>query len=205
MRSLLALLVLAGVAHAAPDGAKQGGGRAILVLGSRVQKNGAPSPSLARRLQTARDLARRDPKAMIVVSGGTRGGAWPAEGPAMARWLERHGVAKGRIRVEAEALNTAENANFALPILEKNGATHVTVVTERFHMPRALFHVEAAAKERGDRLVIDGAPAPDGLSDAERVKIDAEERGKIVRDKAFRDAHAPTRPLLRSVDDRDHR
>jgi hypothetical protein len=199
VRSLLLLVALGSFAHAAPDGAKEGSGHAILVMGTVVRPDGRPGAGLRRRLQTAWKLAKREPAATIVVSGGTRGGKWPAEGPAMARWLEAHGVDAARIRVEVEALDTAENANFTVPIFEKDHISRVTVVTERFHLPRALFHVEAAAAEHGDRFVIDGAAAPDALLPAQREKVDAEERAKIVRDKAFRAAHAPSRPATLSL------
>ena len=158
---------------------------AILVLGSTVKANGRPSASLSRRLVTARALALSDRDAVVVVSGGTRGGKWKPEGEVMSRWLVAHGVAKGRIRVEAAATNTAENADLSAPILAREHVQRVTVVTERFHMRRALFHVHAAL---GDRVAIDGASAPDGLFGAARRKRDTEETQKIERDRAFRAA-----------------
>ena len=162
--------------------------RAILVLGSTVARNGQPTPGLARRLALAQKLATKDPRAVLIVSGGTRGGKWPAEGPAMARWLAAHGVAPSRIRVEDRATNTAENADYATPILLSEGVHHVTVVTERFHLARGLFHVRSALATAGAQIDVDGAGAPDGLRGAVRAQRDREEAAKLERDRAFRAA-----------------
>ena len=176
---LLALLLVLSVSSA---GAAE---HAILVLGSSVKPDGRPSTGLARRLVTARALALHDRDAVIVVSGGPRGGRWRPEGEVMSRWLVAHGVPKGRIRVEAAATNTAENADLSAPILEREHVQRVTVVTERFHMRRALFHVRAAV---GDRMAIAGEAAPDGLVGRARRQRDSEETQKIERDRAFRAA-----------------
>ncbi|MEO6950587.1 MAG: YdcF family protein [Polyangia bacterium] len=177
MRILFVLALLACDASAAEH--------AILVLGSTVKPNGRPSAGLTRRLEVARLLAVRDPRAVVVVSGGTRGGRWKPEGEVMSRWLVAHGIPSARIRVEAASTNTAENADFTAPILQREHVSLVTVVTEQFHLRRALFHVHAAL---GETMHIDGAPAPDGLDAAARVKMDAQETQKLARDRAFREA-----------------
>lgn len=177
MRLAFMLLLLACEASAAEH--------AILVLGSTVRPDGRPSPGLTRRLKVARSLAVKDPDAVVVVSGGTRGGKWKPEAEVMSRWLVARGIPSARIRVEAASTNTAENADFTAPILRHEHVSHVTVVTARFHLRRALFHVHAAL---GETVRIDGAPAPDGLTEAGRVRMDAQETQKLERDRAFRAA-----------------
>jgi vancomycin permeability regulator SanA len=160
--------------------------RAIVVLGTAVRPDGRPGSALERRLETALALARADRSALVVVSGGAVANGF-AEGPAMARWLAARGLPRRRIRVESEARNTRENADLSLPLLRRARVDRVTVVTERYHLPRGLFHLRAALREQGlARVAVDGAAAPDLLAGADLTRRARKERWALLRDSLIR-------------------
>jgi len=160
--------------------------RAIVVFGSAVTPDGTPSDSLLRRLDTALTLARRDRVARVVVTGGSVAGP-RAEGPFMARWLRKRGVAPNRIMVEPRARHTGENASLVVPMLKRARADKVTLVTERYHMRRARFHMRNALRDQGmlgTKLLTH--PAPDGRRGLARLSGWIKESAKITRDAGFR-------------------
>jgi uncharacterized SAM-binding protein YcdF (DUF218 family) len=191
-RSLLvALLALLAPSIAAADQPS----RALVVFGSAVRADGSPSPSLLRRLRTTLSEARRDLGALIVVSGGSSAG--PAEGPFMARWLEERGVDPRRVLVEGRARHTGENADLSAPLLARAGVRSVTVVTERFHVRRASFHMRAALRSLGlGNLELGARAAPDGLRGLRRVGRFLTETAKIARDAALRLRKQPSRAAV---------
>jgi uncharacterized SAM-binding protein YcdF (DUF218 family) len=113
---------------------------AVIVLGSGIR--GAKIPvMLQRRLEWALAYARKNPRAVIVVTGGKGYGEAIPEAEAMRRYLLAQGIAAGRILIEDRSRNTYENLGNARTIL----ATHfggrpyaVAMVTSDFHMFRAL-------------------------------------------------------------------
>ena len=66
----------------------------------------------------------------------------------------------------------------------------MTLVTERFHVPRGRALLEAAlAREGLGDVPVTASPAPDGVPPAGRARLAALEREKLVRDLGFlRDA-----------------
>jgi uncharacterized SAM-binding protein YcdF (DUF218 family) len=176
-----ALMICLVCAFAAPAAAE----RTLVVFGSSVRSDGKPSPSMLRWLQRTLVEARRDRGASIVLSGGTAAGR--AEGPFMARWLTERGVDRRRLLIESSARHTGENADLSVPLIKRAGADRVTVVTERFHVRRARFHMRAALKEQGlGALKVDASAAPDGLRGVKRLQRWFKESTKIARDVGFR-------------------
>ena len=107
----------------------------ILVLGHRLQ-GGAPSAVFAQRLARAAALARRHPRAMVVLLGGRGGPGQPSEAEAGRDWLVAHGLDPARIALETQSRHTLEN-------LRNHRALHGTagveaLVTSRFHLHRAV-------------------------------------------------------------------
>lgn len=171
------LFVLARAASA--DGA------AIVVYGCAVADDGTASGGLDRRLTTALNAATSDPKAPIVVTGGAVANRF-AEAHVMRDWLVQRGVDPKRIVVEDRARFTRENAMLAVPILQRLGATRVTVVTERFHVRRSVVDMKDALRAAGVRGVgVTSVAAPDRLTAAERVIKNREEAEKVMRDHAM--------------------
>jgi uncharacterized SAM-binding protein YcdF (DUF218 family) len=134
--------------------------QAIVVLGGGIQ-NGQPRPALAARLDTAAALARLQPAALIAVCGGEVWGEAHTEAEVMARYLrQRHGVAAGRLVLEAESTSTALNLALARPLLLARGVqatAPLALVTSDFHLPRAL---RIARRHGFTAMVPVAAPTP---------------------------------------------
>lgn len=93
----------------------------------------------AERLTSAAALARQYPEARIVFSGGNAHliGGRP-EGPFARRFLEQLGVAPGRITIEAQSRNTAENASDCKRLIAPKPGERWLLITSALHMPRAV-------------------------------------------------------------------
>ena len=137
---------------------------AVVVFGCPVNaKTGAPTPALTRRLEQALTEAKKDPSAVLVVSGGAAHNRFP-ESVAMRDWLVQRGVDPARILVEDRSSDTIENAENVAAMLQGGGVKRVTVVTERYHERRAHLLLANALAFRGVKAQLDDSPAPDGLS-----------------------------------------
>lgn len=105
-----------------------------LVLGTRVQPDGNPSPFLAGRLEVARQLYAAGKVEAILVSGDNSDPTYDEPG-AMFRWLVAHGVPADRVVRDRAGLDTYDSCARAKRIF---GVTRATVVTQSFHLPRAV-------------------------------------------------------------------
>lgn len=115
---------------------------AVVLLGGTVSPLGSVRDEPAwndniERLLSTHALLQSGRAKVVIVSGGELGAGLLTEAEYLARELERLGVAKDRILVEAKARNTRENATLSKPMLESLGAKRVLLVTSAFHMPRA--------------------------------------------------------------------
>lgn len=113
---------------------------AIVVLGSGT-KDGRPRPVLARRLDTAAQLARLQPTALIAVCGGVDWGETESEGAVMARYLIEHGIAPERLVIEGESTSTELNLQLSRPLLQARGVeagAPMAMVSSDFHLMRAM-------------------------------------------------------------------
>lgn len=157
---------------------------AVVVFGRGLnKKTGKPTPALVRRLETALAQAKKDPDALIVVSGGAAHNRY-VEAEGMRDWLVQHGVPSSRILVEGESNDTIENAENVAKLLEGGKVKDVTVVTERYHVHRAHALLESALSHRGVKATLDDAPAPDGLSGLAKLKMAVSEERLLVLDRA---------------------
>ncbi len=152
MRLLVALE--SSVAPASPAALARA--QAIAVLGGDVYHGAPPSVPddvgllTLDRLRLGAALYRRR-KLPIVVSGGAQGGSALSLGALMAQALERDfGVPTSWIDGRAE--NTFENAARIAEILKAHDIHTVLVVTEAWHMPRAIWSFE--------QTELDPVPAP---------------------------------------------
>jgi len=114
---------------------------AIVVLGSGTL-DGQPRPPLAARLDTAAQLARLQPMAVIAVCGGVDWGETESEAAVMARYLqEHHGIAADRMLLEGESTSTELNLQLSRPLLQARGIAAdapTAVVSSDFHLMRAM-------------------------------------------------------------------
>ena len=131
--------------------------RVILVLGAAVRPEG-PSQALLRRADHAARLYHGGGVDRILASGG---GSGPIpEADAIAKRLIQKGVPAQAIITEPRSRTTWENIANARTLLAQIGATTITLVTDRSHMPRALL----AARRHG--LTVQGSAAPPGSAPA---------------------------------------
>jgi uncharacterized SAM-binding protein YcdF (DUF218 family) len=114
--------------------------QAIVILGGDVQrtKGGAmyPGPLSFVRIRSGALLARQTDLPVLITGGKLRPSDTPI-GPLMADSLRQDFGVPVRW-VEAESLDTWENAHLSAPILRRNGIRSIYLVTDAWHMRRAL-------------------------------------------------------------------
>ncbi len=115
----------------------EGRGRVIVLLGAMLAAGGRPGPALLRRVGHAAALHAAGGVRAIVATGGPAG-AEPTEARVMRDLLVAAGVPAEAVIEEDRARNTLENALFSVAILRARGLGPVTVVSDRYHLPRAL-------------------------------------------------------------------
>ena len=108
-----------------------------VVLGAAVWAHGRPSPTLLRRTAHAAHLARDGVVGHLLLTGGV-GRHPPSEASVMRGIAERAGVAPARLVLEESATSTLESARACARIIAERGWTRVIVVTDRYHLARAL-------------------------------------------------------------------
>lgn len=110
---------------------------AIVILGAAVWAGGKPSPALERRIQHAAKLYHQGAAPIIIGSGGL-GKHPPSEAEIMAKCLVELGVPASSILSETRSHTTLENATYSARILRRSGGQRVLVVSDRYHLPRAV-------------------------------------------------------------------
>jgi vancomycin permeability regulator SanA len=105
-----------------------------LVLGAQVYDDGTPSPFLAARLALAKRLYDDGTVRAILVSGDNGRPDYDEPG-AMRRWLVAQGVPEHRVAVDYAGFDTYDSCLRANRIF---GVDRVIVVTQAFHVPRAV-------------------------------------------------------------------
>jgi len=111
---------------------------AVVVLGAQVFSSGEPSASLRRRLNHGVAVWRATGAEFLVGSGG-RGDAPISEAEAIRRMALAAGVPDDRIVLEDRSTSTLDQAVEVAGIARRRGWGRLVVVTDRFHLPRALF------------------------------------------------------------------
>jgi len=127
----------------------------------------------AARLVVTIELARRYPKARIVISGGSNSLIYddgPEAGVAV-REFEVLGISHDRISAEEQSRNTIENAVFSRLVASPQPGERWILVTSAFHMPRAIavfraagFPIEAYPVDYRTRGPIDAVQPFDNMS-----------------------------------------
>lgn len=135
-----------------PQELQQTDAQAIVILSgtmvpfSREFGASAVSSSTLLRLRYGAFLHRQT-DLPILVTGGTPYSNSPVSlAIAMAHSLEQHFQVDTRW-LEKRSRTTAENAQFSAAILADEGIEHVLLVTEGYHMPRAVYSFEKAGLE----------------------------------------------------------
>ena len=113
---------------------------AIIVLGSGTVE-GKPTPTLAKRLDTAAPLIDSQKNALAITSGGIGFGQTHSEANIMASYLhDTYDIPLERIAQEGKSTSTAENLIYSQELLSAKGisiAAPIAIVTSDFHIIRA--------------------------------------------------------------------
>lgn len=128
-----------------------------IVLGAGVYPDGRPQPFLAARLDVAADLLRRGRVDRLIVSGDGRHDHHDEPG-AMRRYLLAHGVPAERITEDPEGRDTWASCVRAVQVY---GVREATLVSQTYHLPRALALARAAGLDAvgvGDETMASAAP-----------------------------------------------
>lgn len=95
------------------------------------------------RYTAALELAERFPEARLLFTGGSGAlrdlaGAETSEADMAGQFFREQGVAPGRLLLEDQSRNTAENARFSLALAAPTPGETWVLVTSAFHVPRAI-------------------------------------------------------------------
>ncbi len=166
---------------------------AVVVLGAALTEAGVAGPALLRRLEHGVAAWQRRDARYLLVSGGIVGPP-PAEAEVMRDLAIARGVPAERIVVEDKARNTFENAVYSGRIARDRGWRRLAVVTDGFHMRRALYVFRRLG------LPVEGDPVPgrDGLSVAGWSWAHVQETGLLIQS-AYLFAIGRHKPIVDAV------
>lgn len=109
----------------------------IIVLGCRI-KGDRPSLSLIKRVDTAYDFLKSNPKAAAILSGGQGADENLSEALCMYNMLAEKGIEQSRLIMEDKSTNTDENIRFSLKLIEDFGfSKKAAIATSEYHQLRA--------------------------------------------------------------------
>lgn len=110
----------------------------VIVLGAKARPDGTPSAAMERRVKAACAVVTDGLARHVLFSGG------PVAHPRPEAWIMRDlavlwGMSADLMVIEARSRNTIENARFSIPLVRERAWRRVAVVTDGFHVPRALY------------------------------------------------------------------
>lgn len=110
-----------------------------VVFGAGLAPGGEPSPILAERLETALTLWRTGRVERLLLTGNAD--PYHDEIRSMRRYLTKGGVPERAISVDLEGVSTFDSCWRARGVF---GVQRAILVTQGFHLPRAVFLARAA-------------------------------------------------------------
>lgn len=116
----------------------------ILVLGASMQPDGTPSTILRDRLDTAVDLYRQGVSQKIIMSGDDSRADSYDEVTNMKRYAVEQGIPSEDIFCDHAGINTYDSMYRARYVF---GVKRMVVVTQRYHLYRALFDASSFSIE----------------------------------------------------------
>ena len=111
----------------------------VLVLGCGVTRSGVPTPMLADRLDTGIRVFQTGCADVLLMTGDGRSLAYDEVTP-MRRAAEEAGVDPERIVGDTLGLSTSQSL---LRARDEFGYRKIVIVTQRYHLPRALYLAQA--------------------------------------------------------------
>ncbi|WP_235534260.1 vancomycin high temperature exclusion protein [Oerskovia sp. Root22] len=136
----LAWVQVSGQSRVSPGVASTPDRPVALVLGAGLRPDGSPSTFLRRRLDAARELYEQGKVQVVLVSGDNSREGYD-EPTAMLDWLVEQGVPAEHVVRDFAGFDTHDTCVRAREIF---GVTEAVVVTQDYHLPRALFSCSRA-------------------------------------------------------------
>ena len=134
---------------------------AIVTLGYALNPDGSMHQILVERLETTLAIAKANPDALIVLTGGVPKNH-KTEGKLMADWLIEKGISKDRIIEENYATSTVGNALFSSYALARHNIKHATIISSASHVRRGQTLFEIASWQTGPQgITFDTVSYPD--------------------------------------------
>ncbi|MBU2960536.1 YdcF family protein [Citreicella sp. C3M06] len=128
-----------------------------LVLGAAVWAGGVASPTLRRRALAGARLWQLGAVRAVIGCGGI-GRHGPSEAAVIVELCREAGVPGEALLCEERSATTLENLLYARPLLETLGTREVIVVSDLYHLPRALMVARRAGLvARGHAVPLRGA------------------------------------------------
>ncbi len=118
-----------------------------VVLGSKVETDGTPSPRLRARLDRSRALFENGQISFIVVSGGT-GKEGFSEALVMRDYLVKEGIPANQILLDEFGATTRATADNVTRILREKDMDTAIVVSQFFHLTRSKMAFRQAGFEK---------------------------------------------------------
>jgi len=109
----------------------------IIVLGNEPLDDDTPTVDMISRVKEAVAFNRRQPRSLLVFTGGKTAGRI-SEAGMMARIALSEGVATTSVCLEEEARTTIENADFTARLLANVTVSNVYVVSKSSHLQWAM-------------------------------------------------------------------
>ena len=119
----------------------------IIVLGAQIRGT-TLSGTLRRRMDKALAYLQKNEDTICIVTGGQGKGEAVTEAKAMADYLLGHGIEEERILLENTSVSTYENLANSFEILENPEDDRVGIVTNNFHMYRAMKYAQIVGFEK---------------------------------------------------------
>ena len=126
--------------------------RYIVVLGAKMGTFGQTPAILEQRLNVGARLAKQHPFNRMIVSGGNTWWLPVSEAQFMNLGLIRRGIPVWQMVNEGRSTSTVQNASYTVGMLKAMGANGAVIVTNGFHMGRALGDFRAAARKQHARI-----------------------------------------------------
>jgi uncharacterized SAM-binding protein YcdF (DUF218 family) len=131
-------------------------GTPIVVLGTRLDTTGEPTPCYAARLARAGMLWQQARDSRIIILGGSTAPGARSESGAGAAYLRAQGVPADRIDIEDRSRHTLENLKHYRERFSRRTAGQLLLVTSRFHLARSsmlaaglgIAHTPCSAEDR---------------------------------------------------------
>lgn len=135
---LCAVIVFATAAYIVVDGIKDNVQKCdvAIILGSKVNLNGTPSPRLAARLDKGIELYQQGYFHHVIVSGGA-GKEGYDESAVMKNYLIEHRIPASAIIADNQGNNTQSTAKNSQNIMRQSGYKSAMVISQYFHIARS--------------------------------------------------------------------